>query len=62
VATLAEEVLATASVWRAVSTAVDHHQGEQPHIPVCGPPCTTNDGAIDANNSNNIAVTKVTVT
>jgi len=27
-----------------------------------GPPCTTNDGAIDANNSNNVAVTKVTVT
>ena len=27
-----------------------------------GPPCTTNDGAIDVNNSNNVAVTKVTVT
>jgi hypothetical protein len=26
------------------------------------PPCTTNDGAIDVNNSNNVAVTKVTVT
>jgi alpha-tubulin suppressor-like RCC1 family protein len=27
-----------------------------------GPPCTTNDGAIDVNNTNNIGVTKVTVT
>jgi hypothetical protein len=27
-----------------------------------GPPCTANDGAIDVNNSNNVAVTKVTVT
>ena len=27
-----------------------------------GPPCTTNDGATDGNNSNNIAVTEIDVT
>jgi hypothetical protein len=45
----------TGDVWLLSLTAI--HCGADGR-----PPCTTNDGAIDVNNSNNVAVTKITVT